>query len=74
MPQACRICNHAQRQAMEDALASGLTLRAVAARFGVTKDAAARHWHNHTGNATGEPADASTATSSVKFGQKKLPL
>jgi hypothetical protein len=52
MPQLCKICRHPKRQAIEDALAVNATLREVAARFAVSKDAAARHWHNHVPTAT----------------------
>ena len=52
MPQLCKICRHPERQAIEAALAESTTLRDVAARFGVSKDAAARHWRNHVRTAT----------------------
>ncbi|MEN3976129.1 hypothetical protein [Emcibacter sp. SYSU 3D8] len=39
----CSICHHTDTQEIEDALISGVVLRAVAERFGLSKSAVARH-------------------------------
>ncbi len=39
----CTICSHDERPAIDDALVSGQSLRAIARQFGVSKDAAGRH-------------------------------
>ena len=43
MPQACTICVHPDRDAIESAIIAGTSLRAIARQFGVSKDAVARH-------------------------------
>src|SRR5689334_8591450 len=43
----CTICNHPARPQIDLAIATGLSKRAVAARFGVSRDAAWRHAQAH---------------------------
>lgn len=47
MPQACTICQHAQRQAIDQALAGGESNRRIAAQFGVGESAVRRHKASH---------------------------
>ena len=39
----CPICTHAQREAIEDSMANGGSLRGVAQQYGLSKDTVARH-------------------------------
>ena len=43
MPRACSICNHDNRESIEEALEAGETLRVIAARYGVSIAALSRH-------------------------------
>ena len=43
----CTICNHPARPQIDLAVATGLSKRAVAARFGVSRDAVWRHAQAH---------------------------
>src|SRR5690349_20290252 len=43
----CTICSHAERYQIELALVSGVSTRAIAKKFGVSRDAAWRHHTNH---------------------------
>lgn len=43
MSSRCSICNHEDREAIDEAIVSGSTLRATARRFDVSKDAVSRH-------------------------------
>jgi hypothetical protein len=45
--QKCTICGHAQRYQVELALVSGVSCRAVARKYSVSRDAAWRHLKNH---------------------------
>ena len=47
MPQACTICSHDQRDAIEDAFISGTPKRRIAAHYGVTEQAVRRHVREH---------------------------
>lgn len=47
MPRACTICGHAERAAIDAALASGTAYRAITRQFVVSKDAVARHAREH---------------------------
>ncbi len=47
MAMACSICQHPQRQAIDQALASGGGNRAIAKQFGVSHAAIGRHKANH---------------------------
>lgn len=63
MPQVCKICGHSKRRAIDAGLRRNETYRALAARFAVTKDGLARHFHNHL----------RTATKTAEIGQKENP-
>ena len=43
----CTICNHPARPQIDLAIATGLSKRAVAERFGVSRDAVWRHAQAH---------------------------
>src|SRR4051812_3513878 len=43
----CTICVHAERSRIEHLMAAGSSKRAVGERFGVSSDAAFRHFRNH---------------------------
>ena len=47
MPRTCTVCTHAKRSQVEQALVSGESYRDIARRFGVSKDALARHRSEH---------------------------
>ena len=48
MPQPCKICRHANREAIDAAIAANRdSLRSLAAQFGVSKDSLLRHFHTH---------------------------
>ena len=47
MPQRCTICTHRRRKVINAALLRLEAYRDIAARFGVSKDSLARHYHNH---------------------------
>lgn len=48
MPQPCKICIHADRQAIDaELLANRDGLRVIGAQYGVSKDSLARHFHIH---------------------------
>jgi len=50
MVAVCSVCTHAERDAIDRALLAGETLRSIAGRFGVSKDAVSRH-RPHIGEA-----------------------
>jgi hypothetical protein len=43
MARSCTICTHPERQAIDQALASGATMRELAAKYRVSPDAMERH-------------------------------
>jgi hypothetical protein len=43
----CQICRHSERWRIELLRAGGAGIDALAAKFGVERDAVWRHWHNH---------------------------
>lgn len=43
----CQVCRHPERTRIELMRASGVSLDAIAVKFGVSRDAANRHWHRH---------------------------
>ena len=43
MPNTCSICKHQEREAIEGALACGMSFRDIAPHFGASKDAVSRH-------------------------------
>ncbi len=48
MPQACKICKHSDRQAIDRALLDGWpALRVLGAQYSVSKDSLSRHWRAH---------------------------
>lgn len=47
MPRVCTICAHSERAAIDDALASGLSIRKIAQTFSVSYDALHRHKKAH---------------------------
>lgn len=47
MAPACRCCGHPARDALDGALLSGVSQRAVAAKFSVSKDSVRRHAASH---------------------------
>ena len=48
MPQPCKICVHASRQAIDDALLANRDgLRIIGAQYGVSKDSLSRHFRTH---------------------------
>ena len=47
MPRVCTICTHEEREAIDRAVVSGGSNRAIARRWGVSKDAVARHQAEH---------------------------
>ena len=47
MGRLCTICAHPERQPIDEALETGRTFRAIAARFGVSRAALHRHWQAH---------------------------
>ena len=47
MARVCTVCTHPEREAIEGALVADTPSRAVADRFGLSKDAALRHKSDH---------------------------
>ncbi len=47
MARPCTVCRHAERQAIDKALAAGEPCQAVARRFGISADATERHRKAH---------------------------
>ncbi|MCP1852098.1 MULTISPECIES: hypothetical protein [unclassified Bradyrhizobium] len=43
----CTVCAHDERWRIELLRAGGASLDSLAAKFGLSKDAIGRHWHNH---------------------------
>jgi hypothetical protein len=43
----CAVCIHPERVRIERLIAGGAAIRATAAKFGVARDSAWRHWTNH---------------------------
>jgi len=63
MAQACKICNHTDRQAIDRALLDGWpALRVLGARYSVSKDSLSRHWRAHVDTSDGQADNESTAT------------
>ena len=53
MPRSCRVCRHAQVEAIDAAIRDGASCRETARRFGLTKSSVARHAGAHA-----RPAEA----------------
>ena len=47
MPRTCTVCSHPAREAMDEALVEGVAFPALAAKYGVSKDALSRHKAKH---------------------------
>jgi hypothetical protein len=47
MPRACTVCGHPQRHEIEQAMLAREPFRAIARRFGLSKDALLRHHDDH---------------------------
>src|SRR5918995_1670169 len=47
MPRACNICTHPDREAIDEALISGVAFPALVAKYRVSKDSLSRHKANH---------------------------
>ncbi|MET4184705.1 hypothetical protein ABIB94_006834 [Bradyrhizobium sp. JR7.2] len=43
----CTVCSHDERWRIELLRAGGASLESLASKFGLSKDAIGRHWHNH---------------------------
>ncbi|GAA0030211.1 hypothetical protein [Bradyrhizobium ottawaense] len=43
----CTVCSHDERWRIELLRAGGASLESLATKFGLSKDAIGRHWHNH---------------------------
>jgi hypothetical protein len=67
MAQACKICKHSDRQAIDAALLEGYpALRVLGAQYSVSKDSLSIHWHSHV-----DDGDEPNATDSVLNNQNK---
>jgi transposase-like protein len=47
MPRRCTVCDHPERQSIDEALVSGAPYRSVAKRFGLSESAVYRHKTEH---------------------------
>jgi transposase-like protein len=47
MPRRCTVCDHLERQSIDEALVSGAPYRSVAKRFGLSESAVYRHKSEH---------------------------
>lgn len=61
MPRTCTICNHAERQAIDQALVSGQSFRTIAHHWGVSLDALKRHKRDHLPQALAQAHQAAQA-------------
>lgn len=66
MPQTCSVCRSSQRQQIDRALLKGTSLRIVARRYGVSKDAAARHARHVTTMLARSPEKAEIAGEALR--------
>jgi hypothetical protein len=70
----CRVCAHLNRPLIESALARRIPLRAIAARFGLSRSALSRHQRSHMtarntgGNAAPNSLPGQSVTSPAKVG------
>ena len=71
----CTICNHPARPQIDLAIATGLSKRAVAERFGVSRDAVWRHAQAHltTADAMTDKPEPALETSFSHDVASKLP-
>jgi hypothetical protein len=47
LPRTCTVCSHLARKAIDEALVEGVAFPALAAKYGVSKDALSRHKAKH---------------------------
>jgi hypothetical protein len=47
MPRSCNVCSHPDREAIDEALVSGVAFPALVAEYRVSKDSLSRHKANH---------------------------
>ncbi len=47
MPRSCNVCSHREREAIDEALVSGVAFPALVAQYRVSKDSLSRHKANH---------------------------
>jgi hypothetical protein len=47
LPRTCTVCSHPAREAIDEALVEGVAFPALAAKYGVSKDALSRHKAKH---------------------------
>lgn len=65
MSQICTICSSSRRAAVEDALASGLSVRKTAAQFSFSRSAVDRH-HRHCSSLEAEKVSPGTSQASLR--------
>jgi hypothetical protein len=58
MPRTCTVCAHEQRAQIDAAIVAGTAYRAIARRFGASKDAVARHAGEHIPAALAQAQEA----------------
>ena len=51
MPQACRVCNHDERDTIDARLVEGFSKRSIARQFGLSRYSLERHAENHLSGA-----------------------
>jgi hypothetical protein len=77
MPRECTICHHESRQEIDEALVDGTAFGALAAKYGVSKDAIGRHKRNHVpaklvmAKAAEEVAEANTLLEQLQSLQRR---
>ena len=59
MPRRCTICNHPQREGIDEALVAGEAFRNIAQRFAASPDAVYRHQQGHLPQALVQAKEAS---------------
>ena len=47
MPRACTVCDHPNRDSIDEAIVSGESIRGIARRYNLSKDSVYRHSLNH---------------------------
>lgn len=61
MGRLCSVCGHADRKQIDTAIVDGVGVRALATRYGLSKDAVARHADTHLPGTLTRAADAAEA-------------
>jgi DNA-binding transcriptional ArsR family regulator len=70
MAQRCTVCAHPRRRRIDRELAADeLSFRELAARYGLSKSALARHWENHFWAEEEEQASGTEAGQTRQAGQ-----